>query len=142
MVLADELPPIFQPAVFGHDIPVAITYGEHISRIILFGLMFLMPLRMATVRQKAGLAIYFLGMLLYFSSWLMLICLPDSPWSKSAPGFIAPAFTPLLWLTGIGLAGDRPFFRFPYLQYIYILIMVLFLVCHNLHTWLIYSRIE
>ena len=53
---------------------------------------------------------YALGVLVYFASWLPLIYASDAAWSKSAAGLLAPAYTPLICLTGIALiGGSRPY---------------------------------
>ena len=65
-----------------------------------------MPLRISTQRQKTGLVIYIVGAILYILSWVPLILFPQSAWSTSLIGFSAMAYTPLVWLIGIGLVYD------------------------------------
>ncbi|WP_157585597.1 hypothetical protein [Runella zeae] len=140
IVLTSKLPKDFQPEIFWKDIPTLLTYGENISRALVFMLTFLMPLRISTPTQKKGLYIYLGGVLLYFASWLVLILFPDSKWSNSTVGFTAPSYTPLIWLIGIGLIGDSFYFNWPFRRWFFVLISILFLLFHNFHAFTIYSR--
>ncbi|MFC1996709.1 hypothetical protein ACFLXI_03755 [Chloroflexota bacterium] len=65
----------------------------------------LMPLHWDTPQAIAGIVVYLIGLLVYFASWLPLKFSPDSIWSNSLSGFLAPAYTPLFWLIGITLIG-------------------------------------
>lgn len=141
LFLTGRLPLPFQPATFWSEIPPVLTYGENIVRVLLFMLALLMPLRLETRRQKIGLIVYTVGMLAYFASWLILIFDPAGAWSNSIFGFMAPAYTPLLWLTGIALTGRSFYFSIPYKPWYFILVSAIFLVFHNIHTFLVYSRV-
>ncbi len=140
IALTNKLPQEFQPEIFWNEVPAWLKYGENISRILIFILTILMPLRISDSIQQKGLLLYIGGTLLYFASWLLLIYLPDSGWSNSIFGFMAPAYTPLLWLTGIGVIGDSFYFNLPYRRWFFILTALLFLVFHNWHTLTIYFR--
>ena len=140
IVLTNKLPKEFQPAIFSKDIPALLTYAENISRTFVFILTLLMPLCISKLTQKRGLILYVGGTLLYFISWLVLIYFPDSRWSNNVFGFMAPAYTPLLWLTGIGLIGNSFYFNLPYRRWFFILTAIIFLVFHNFHTMTIYFR--
>jgi len=140
MLLTNKLPKAFQPELFWDDIPSFLTYGENISRIIVFMLTFLMPLSILTSTQKKGLFLYIGGTILYFASWLILIYFPDIGWSNSMLGFMAPAYTPLLWLSGIGLIGNAFYFNLPYRRWLFIFTSLVFLTFHNFHTLSIYFR--
>jgi hypothetical protein len=137
-VFTDKLPTAFQPEIFWNNIPPIIAYGENISRIAMFIFMLLMPLKISTSTHKKGLALYVAGTLLYFVSWLLLIYFPNSTWSSNVLGFLAPAYTPLFWLTGIGLIGDTLFFNLHYKKWIFFFVVITFLLFHNWHTYLIY----
>jgi len=138
--LIKKLPKAFQPEIFWDDIPSFLTYGENISRIIVFILTFLMPLSILTSTQKKGLFLYISGSILYFASWLILIYFPDSGWSNSILGFMAPAYTPFLWLTGIGLIGNSFYFNLSYKRWQFIGTSLVFLAFHNIHSLTIYFR--
>lgn len=134
-----RLPPNFQPDVFWHDIPAWIAWPENSLRIIVFILPVLMPLSIDSPRRRLGLLVYAVGLIAYTAGWLVLMFLPASAWSTSFLGLMAPAYTPLIWLAGIGLIGDRYFVRFiP--TWLYLAVAALFLVFHNTHALLVLSR--
>jgi hypothetical protein len=140
LIFANKLPKAFQPEIFWNDIPTFLTYGENISRTIVFIFTALMPLKILTNTQKKGFFVYVFGILIYFASWLLLIYFPNSLWSNSVLGFSAPAYTPLFWLVGIGLIGDPMYFDIHYKKWFFMLILAVFLIFHNAHTYLIYFR--
>lgn len=140
IVLTSKLPQEFQPEIFWKDIPPLLSYGENISRLVVFMLTLLMPLSISTETQKRGLFLYAGGTLLYFFSWIVLIVLPNSAWSKSLIGFTAPAYTPLVWLIGIGLIGNSFYFNLPFRRWFFISASILFLIFHNCHTVVIYFK--
>lgn len=141
IVLTNKLPQEYQSEIFWKDIPAWLKYAENISRTLIFILTLLMPLNISTLKQKRGFILYLGGTILYFVSWLILICFPDSRWSSNIFGFMAPAYTPLLWLTGIGFIGNSFYFNLPYRRWFYILTVIIFLIFHNFHTMTIYFRI-
>ncbi|HEX9069534.1 MAG TPA: hypothetical protein VF807_12255 [Ktedonobacterales bacterium] len=134
------LPGKYSPMTFWSQIPPLITYGETISRmaIILFPLLLSVGLRRRS--QRVGLAIYLVGLAAYAGSWVGLIFFPESIWSTSLIGFLAPTYTPLLWAIGIGLVGDRLHWQSPYRPWIYIAIALIFTVFHVSHTLIVFSR--
>jgi hypothetical protein len=139
-MFTDKLPKAFQPDFFWKDIPSFIINIENISRLIMFVLISFMPIKIVAPIQKKGLVLYVIGTLLYFASWLMLMYFPNSAWSKSELGLLAPAYTPLFWLIGIGLIGNSFYFNIPFKRWWYFLITLIFLIFHNWHTYLIYFR--
>jgi hypothetical protein len=140
ILLTKKLPKEFQAEIFWKDLPVFLAYGENISRIVVFILTLLMPLYISTSTSKKGLILYVVGTILYFASWLILIYLPDIKWSNSVLGFMAPAYTPILWLTGIGLIGNSFYFNLPFRRWIFISTSLIFLSFHNFHAFTIYLR--
>jgi hypothetical protein len=141
LVFARQLPPAYQADVFESAIPLGITIPENVFRAMVMLLPLVMRPRASTQSQKLGLGLYLAGVLVYFASWGVLIVAPRSAWSISALGFMAPAYTPILWLVGIGLIGDvlvfpRAFFG----PWMYWALSALFLLFHNLHTAIVYSR--
>lgn len=140
IIFTSKLPQYYQPEIFWKDIPAWLKYSENISRILIFILTLLMPLNISTLTQKRGLILYIGGTLIYFASWLVLIYFPNSSWSNNILGFMAPAYTPLLWLTGIGFVGNSFCFNLPYKRWFFILIVIIFLILHNFHTMTIYFR--
>ena len=138
IVFAGKLPAAFQPETFEKNIPIFIVAGENFFRLVIFILPILMPLRFVTLTQKVGLGLYAAGTALYFLAWLALMVFPHSAWSLSAPGFLAPAYTPLIWLIGIGLIGRSLYFASPYQPWMYIVLAIIFVGFHVSHTTLVY----
>lgn len=97
--------------------------AENGLRIIVFAMPLLIPLMLKTPLQKAGLAVYIIGTLIYFISWVPLILAPHSAWSNSLIGLLAPRITPFFAFLGIALIGP---------SWIYGLTTLLFII---LHTW-------
>jgi len=140
MVFGNRLPPPLLFENFSKGIPPVIEYGETIFRYAVMILAVFMPLQISTPRQKVGLAIYIVGVILYVLSWVPLILFPQSAWSTSWIGFSAMAYTPLIWLIGIGLVGDSFYFPIPYKPWYYILLSTVFVIFHMAHTILVYVR--
>jgi hypothetical protein len=142
LALADRLPESYQPAVFWSGVPRGIALGENTSRIAVFLLPLLMPLHVVSSRQRAGLALYAVGVIVYFLAWATQIWYPRTKWSKSRLGFMAPAFTPAAWLAGIALIGETLYFGTFYRSWMFLTLSLIFLVFHNAHGWAVYSRIH
>jgi len=139
--LADFLPKGYSHEIFWNNIPNFINYFENISRIVVFALPAFMILSLNTRTQKIGITIYFIGLILYFLSWIIMIFHPGSLWSQSQIGFMAPAFTTVIWFIGIGLVGRKAFIKIPYLSTIYITISVMFVIIHSLHCYIVFERL-
>ena len=78
---------------------------ENIVRILVFIMPLLIPLQIRDGVSRTGLIVYIVGTLVYFASWLPLMFAPQSPWSMSAIGALAPFVTPLAVFGGIALIG-------------------------------------
>lgn len=139
ILFARKLPREFSPEHFDEGIPPALLIGENILRGLVMFLPLLMPLRFESTGQKMGLLLYVAGTLIYFLSWILLMRFPQlvSNWFA----FAAPAYTPLLWLIGIGLIGNRLFFSIPYQPWIYFGGSVLFITFHVWHVTLAYKKV-
>jgi hypothetical protein len=140
VLLMGKLPKMYQPELFSDRIPAWIIAWENSLRVAVFSLPLLMPLQIARSAQKIGLAFYFAGVAIYFASWAMQIWFPQCAWSTSRWGFMAPGYTPLIWLAGIALVGDSLYVPIPYTPRVYIGLSAAFLAFHNLHTWIVYTR--
>ncbi len=140
LIFMSKLPWAYSDEVFSKNIPSFITAGENIFRLIVFVLPVLMPIKIETQSQKLGLWIYITGTAVYFLSWLVQIYLPQSAWSTSAFGFLAPAYTPLIWLTGIGLIGSALYFSSLYRSWMYVALSLVFVGFHLSHATTVYLR--
>jgi hypothetical protein len=139
VVYASRLPEMFQPEVFLTDIPGWITGPENTFRLLLFILTGFLPMR----ANRAGWALFLAGTAIYVASWAVLILAPEAGWSTSAAGRLAPAYTPALWLAGIGMIAGRPGFSYtPRRRWIviYTILASGFLAAHITHTALVFLR--
>lgn len=141
VLYADKLPAAYQMDFFWEDIPWYIAIIENISRIVVFVLPLILRLEFKSQQQKVGFAIYIIGVLLYFLSWMMQILYPDSDWSTSVFGFMAPAYSTILWLLGIGLIGVKSWLKIPYHYLVYIFVAFIFVVFHSIHSYIVFDRI-
>jgi hypothetical protein len=139
-LFSSKLPRSYSTEVFDKDIPAFLSAGENVFRLFVFILPLLMPLKVETETQKLGLSLYIIGTVVYFLSWLAQIYIPQSAWSLSAFGFLAPAYTPLIWLTGIGFIGSTLYFASPYQSWMYIALATVFVSFHLSHATTIYFR--
>jgi hypothetical protein len=140
-ILASRLPAQFLPDIFWKEIPDVVAYGENSLRIVVvFAMPLFFSIGLSTKTQKQGLVWYLAGTAIYFLSWILQIYYPDSGWSTSMIGFLAPAYTPLVWLIGIGLLGEKFYFPVRYRPVYYIAPAILFLIFHNTHTAIVYLR--
>lgn len=105
-------------------VPAWILVSENLLRIAVLALPLLMPLTVSDRLGKAGLVVWLAGTLIYCGAWLPLIYRPESVWSTSIVGLMAPYLTPLIWLIGIGLASH---------SWLYVLLSALFVLLHGLH---------
>jgi hypothetical protein len=141
LLFANQLPAAFQEDVFWKDIPRSISLPENLLRILVMILPLFMRLRVSTPSQKLGLSLYLTGIFIYFASWAVLIASPQCAWSTSEIGFLAPAYTPIVWLAGIGLIGDELLLPIvPFKPWMYWTLSAFFLMFHNLHAHLVDSR--
>lgn len=141
ILFATSLPRGYSMEFFWKDIPPIIGISENVLRIIVFFLPLLMPLTIETGAQRTGMGIYLAGLVVYFLSWVLQIYCPDSVWSRSVFGFLAPAYTTMIWLVGIGLIGSRLFIKVPYKPAVYIVISAVFVAIHTTHAYIVYARL-
>lgn len=138
IVFIEKLPEPFQPEVFWSNIPTVVAYSESISRLLILILLAFIPITLSNKLQKVGFALYLIGVCLYFAAWINLIYFPKSVFSNTIAGFMAPAYTPIIWLLGIGLIGKSYYFNMPFSRWPYLILMSIFLLFHNYHTFIIY----
>ena len=104
--------------------PKWLLFAENFSRILVFALPLLLPLQWKDAWSKAGLALYIIGTVIYFGSWLPLISASKSGWSSSPVGLLAPRLTPWLSFLGIALTGG---------SWLYGVIAAVFICFHTWH---------
>ncbi len=139
-IFMNRLPPQYLPEIFNKDIPPIVEYGEALLRVLVFGIPLFFSIGFSSKTQKRGLLWYLAGVAIYFLSWGPLLFFPESLWSVSFLGFLAPAYTPLFWLIGIALLGEKFYFPVRYKPAYYIAPSILFLIFHIAHVANIYLR--
>jgi len=139
--LSSRLPQSFSPAVFSSNIPALVSTTENTLRIVVFALPFFAPFELVAKLQKVGMVVFGVGLAIYFVSWLPLIAAPNSPWSRSAVGFLAPAYTPLVWLLGLALLMQPLYWQSPYRWWLYLTLSIGFLAAHISHAAIVFGRL-
>jgi hypothetical protein len=109
VALGGHLPPVFDAAVAAEKVPNWLALVESGLRLLTVALPAVMPLAVHDGRGRAGLVLYLVGLAAYALSWVPLVGFADSAWSTSLIGLVAPAVTPMLWMAGIALIGDRDY---------------------------------
>ena len=143
VMFARHLPAAYQSNIFWRDIPRSISVPENVLRVLAMVVPAVLPVVPAGASTRTvGAALYLVGLVLYFASWSVLMSAPHSAWSRSAIGFMAPAWTPVIWFVGIALLGDErlvvpaPCYR----RWMFVLLCLAFLSFHNAHTALVFMR--
>ena len=137
----DLLPESFGFNTYWDDLPPIVFWGEIFFRTVAYGLPLLMPLRVYDKKQKLGLTIYLIGIFLYFLSWRPLVLYPNSDWSLSLTGYMATAVTPLLFLIGINLIGNKLVIDIPYRRLFYFFFITGFTLFHVWHIVIVHGRL-
>ena len=140
LIFMDSLPNYYSNATWD-DIPLGIAYSENILKAIVFILPFIMMFSLKSKTQKIGFGLYIVGIIVYFLSWTAQIYFPESSWSKSLLGVMAPAYTTIIWFVGIGLIGKNSFLKVPYMSAIYIILSVCFVIIHSIHPYIVFQKI-
>jgi uncharacterized membrane protein len=139
-VFTRYLPPALASSDFNRDIAPLLLFTENTLRLAVMVVPFLMPLDVVNAVQRRGLWLFVVGALLYVVTWVPLMVAPESAWSTSRVGFLAPAYTPLVWLAGLGLTGGRLYGSLPFKPWMYLLLAGAFVAVHVAHANLAYTR--
>ena len=128
-------------AEFNAGIPNALVTSEIIGRIVVFAMPAFFSVGLSAPSQRRGLILYLVGAASYCTVYGIQNFAPESGWSTSMIGFTASAYTNLIWMTGLGLLGER--FQFStswrYRPAIYIVPATIFIILHTAHS-IIYFR--
>jgi hypothetical protein len=139
IIFYEYLPETFSLENFTKNVPAIVLIGENIFRILTFGFTIFLLVGLRDKAQKIGLALYIVGVIIYFASWAAQMFLPESMWSQSLIGYTAPAFTSIIWLLGIGLLGkDLVIKKIPYNRFVFISLSITFVVFHTAHAVIAY----
>ncbi|MDC7124204.1 MAG: hypothetical protein PQJ46_01465 [Spirochaetales bacterium] len=130
-----KLPEVFLIENFTKNIPRIILTFESIFRYITFTFTFFIVIELKTRLQKAGLLIFIIGIIIYFSSWSIQMFAHESMFATSFIGFCAPAYTAIIWLLGIGLLSANKYKRM-----IFIPVSLIFIMLHTVHIIIVYKQ--
>jgi len=136
-----NLGPSYQPDIFWHDIPSVLGIVENTSRfgVITFSALLLMSWR--THSERTGWIIYTVGFALYALCQWAIVLGPTGWWATSAFGFLAPAYTPIIFVVGIGLIGSKPITsQLMWVRWLFWPTAVVFLFSHNTHALMVFLR--
>ena len=137
-VFFKRLPDFYQPENWD-NIPKALDVSENILRYSSFVMPILFKLDFSTVSQRIGLVLYLAGLLIYFISWMVQIIYKDNKISAGLLFRAAPAYTTIIWMTGIGLIGKYSYI--PNLQKFYFPVIAIFTIIHTSHSYIIWRRL-
>ena len=132
----------YQPEVFWRDIPGPLGIVENVSRIGVIVLSVFMCFGLASRHQKLGWWIYALGLGAYIGCQIAIVVAPASAWATSPAGFLAPAYTPAIWMLAIALTvKDSVFLPFAIVRPMFVLMACVFLAAHVAHASIVYFRL-
>ena len=92
VIFFKKLPIAYTSEEIWDNIPRWLDIAENVLRVAVFLLPLLLKLSWETKIQKTGLIIYAIGLLIYFASWVWQMYFPDSNWSSSLIGHMAPVY--------------------------------------------------
>ena len=127
------------PSYYLKNISHPIIKAETIIRIITIAFSIIMAINIQNNTGKIGLIIYIIGIIIYFSSYFIEIYFPNTLFSKKLIFILAPYWTSVIWLIGIGLLGIKLFVNIPYHFTVYLIISVIFTIIHTIHGYLCYK---
>jgi len=127
------------PSYYLKNISHPIIKAETIIRIITIAFSIIMAINIQNNTGKIGLIIYIIGIIIYFSSYFIEIYFPNTLFSKKLIFILAPYWTSVIWLIGIGLLGNKLFVNIPYHFTVYLIISVIFTIIHTIHGYLCYK---
>lgn len=138
VALTEFLPPAIASPESWDDIPPTLASAESSLRFLVFALPFIMPFNVSSTQQRRGLVLFIVGTIVYFASWLALIAAPSTQWARSPIGFLAPSYTPMIWLAGLAVLGRQVFFVTFYRWWMYLALSAIFVAAHVSHAVVVY----
>jgi len=112
---------------------------ETIARVITIAFSVIMAINLDNKIGKTGLVVYIIGVFIYFCSYFIVIKIPAISFHNNIIVLLAPYWTSVLWLIGIGLLGNKLFINIPYHYAAYIVISIVFAAIHSIHGYICYN---
>jgi hypothetical protein len=131
----------YLPAHYLKNIKHPIVAMETTARIITIAFSIIMAITLDEKKKKIGLIVYIAGILIYFCSYFIVIKVPATSFNNNLIVLLAPYWTSVLWLIGIGLLGNKLFLNIPYHYAVYIIISIIFAIIHSIHGYICYNRV-
>lgn len=132
-------PYLMEPS--GKLFPSILKWIEVILTILILAVPFFLRLKVKNKLQQLGLIIYFIGVIVYIFAWRPIILYPNGDWSNSLVGYISLSITPVIFLTGIGMIGEKLVFNITYHRSIYILLSIILVFLKTSYAILVYYNI-
>jgi len=127
------------PSHYLKNISHPIIIIETITRIIVIAFSMIMVMNIQNKMEKIGIIIYVIGIIIYFTSYFIEIYAANSLFGRNIIFILAPYWTSIIWLIGIGLVGNRLFINIPYHFNVYLILSVIFTTIHTIHGYLCYK---
>jgi len=127
------------PSHYLKDITNPIIIIETITRIITIAFSIIMIINIQNKIEKIGIIIYIIGVIIYFTSYFIEIYASYTLFGRNIIFILAPYWTSVIWLIGIGLVGNRLFVNIPYHFSVYLILSVIFTTIHTIHGYLCYK---
>ena len=127
------------PSHYLKNISHPIIILETIARIITMAFSIIIAINIQIKTGKIGLMIYIIGAIIYFTSYFIEIYFPNALFSRKVIFVLAPYWTSVIWLTGIGLVGNRLSINVPYHFAAYLVLSNIFATIHTIHGYLCYK---
>ena len=127
------------PTHYLKNISHPIITAETITRIITIVFSTIMAINIQNKIEKTGIIIYIIGIIIYFTSYFIEIYAPDTLFGKKIIFILAPYWTSIIWLIGIGLVGNNLFINIPYHFTVYLMLSAVFATIHTIHGYLCYK---
>ena len=129
----------YLPEFYLKNISHSIVTMETIARITTIAFSVVMAIKPDNKIGKIGLIVYIIGVLVYFCSYFIVIKIPVISFHDNFIVLLAPYWTSVLWLTGIGLLGNKLFINIPYHYTAYIILSIIFTIIHSIHGYICYT---
>jgi len=114
------------PSYYLKNISHPIIIAETITRIITIAFSMIMAIDIKNKTGKIDLIIYIIGIIIYFTSYFIEIYAPNTLFGKNIIFILAPYWTSVIWLIGIGIVGNRLFVNIPYHFTVYLVLSITF----------------
>ncbi|HCC36749.1 MAG TPA: hypothetical protein DEQ14_03545 [Treponema sp.] len=126
----------YLPEYYLKNINHPIVTIETITRIMTIAFSVMMAINLDNRIGKIGLIIYIAGILIYFCSFIFVIKASAILLQNNLFILLAPYWTTVIWLIGIGLLGNKLFLKIPYHYTAYIVLSIAFAIIHSIHGYI------